>query len=484
MYDILSRAKIQTKNFMQRVHDTEKTGNSMRKFTKITSSIGPNSESRDVLLRMIDAGVNVCRLNFSHDTGDAQGKKIDIIREYSAETGIPIAILADLQGPKHRIGNFETEDKYPLVPGQKFTFDSDPTPGNSTRVQLPDMDVIRSLHAGDRLLLNDGKIEMRVDVVRPDAIEATVIRGTEIWSRRGFNLPDTEIDTSVLTEKDRADLEYVLTKEPDFVAVSFVQKPEDIVEVRNFIQARTKHPVGIIAKIERPHAVAKLQDIAEAADGVMIARGDLAVEVPFEQVPAISRKIIRTCREKNRPVIMATQMLGSMVDSDFPTRAEISDIATAAYLHVDSTMTSEETTISENPERVVEVMAKILTNADMDSIDNAQDWLDTEELPTNDWALSVTTVAELNDAEAIVVFCTDTVAATQISCRRPSIPIIAVCRECVYANQLCLSRGVESTCDSQMFDNRDAFAAARRFGIETGNLVIVDGEKISLRKLG
>lgn len=455
----------------------------MKRFTKITSSIGPKSSSPEMLEKMIAAGVNVCRLNFSHDGGDVQGAKIDIARAYAAKTGNPVAILADLQGPKHRIGNFETEDKYPIKPGQKFIFDSDPTPGNPNRVQLPDMDVIKSLKKGDRILLNDGKIEMQVEKVNSDSIEAVVIRGTEIWSRRGFNLPDTEVATSVLTPKDRADLEYVLTKDPDFVAISFVQKPEDVFETREFIKARTSHPVKIIAKIERPQAVEKIEEIVDAADGIMIARGDLAVEVPFEKVPAISRKIVRLCREKNKPVIMATQMLGSMVSSDFPTRAEISDIATAAYLHVDATMTSEETTISENPPFVVETMAKILLNADIDSVENAQDWSDVEDLPENDWSLSVALMAELNNADAIVVFAPDTSAATEISCRRPDMPIIAVCKDAVVANQLALSRGVRSMLDADLFASHDAAAAAAKCDIK-GTLVSVCGCKraVSLLK--
>ena len=278
------------------------------RFTKITASIGPKCEDKKTLKQMIAAGVNICRLNFSHDTGAVQGKKIDMIRKISDELHTPVAIMIDLQGPKHRIGNFETEDKYPLKIGQKFTFDSDPTPGDSTRVQLPDADVMKSLNVGDRILLNDGKIEMTVDSTSPDKIVATVVRGDEIWSRRGFNLPDTEIDTSVLTDKDRADLEYAITKNPDWVAISFVQRPEDIAEVRDFITARTSHPIKIVAKIERPNAVERISEIAAAADGIMIARGDLAVEIPFERVPAISRHIIRECRKMNKPVIMATQM--------------------------------------------------------------------------------------------------------------------------------------------------------------------------------
>lgn len=455
----------------------------MNKFTKITASIGPKCEDYDTLAQMVRAGMNVCRLNFSHDTGDVQGAKIDLIRRVASDLNTPVAVMIDLQGPKHRIGNFATEDKYPLTIGQKFTFDDDPTPGDATRVQLPDADVMKSLNPGDRILLNDGKIEMTVDTVADNKIVATVVRGDEIWSRRGFNLPDTDIATSVLTPKDRADLEYAITKNPDWVAISFVQRPEDVAEVRDFITARTARPIKIIAKIERPNAVERIADIAAAADGIMVARGDLAVEVPFEQVPAISRHIIRTCRMLNRPVIMATQMLGTMVASEFPTRAEISDVANAAYLRTDSTMTSEETTIGVNPVNVIETMAKIVTYADYDAITHPSDWLRTENVPENDWSRSVASMAYLNHASAIVVFARDTDIATKISCRKPDIPIIAVCRDAVVANQLCLSRGVFPICDDALFGQRDGFNSARQFGILSGQLVIVDDEKISLRAM-
>ena len=453
------------------------------RFTKITASIGPKCEDRKTLKQMIAAGVNICRLNFSHDTGAVQGKKIDMIRKISDELNTPVAIMIDLQGPKHRIGNFETEDKYPLTIGQKFTFDSDPTPGDGARVNLPDADVMKSLNVGDRILLNDGKIEMTVDSVTPDKIVAVVARGDAIWSRRGFNLPDTEIDTSVLTDKDRMDLEYAITKNPDWVAISFVQRPEDVAEVRDFITARTSHPIKIIAKIERPNAVARISDIAAAADGIMIARGDLAVEVPFEQVPAISRHIIRECRKLNRPVIMATQMLGTMVDNEFPTRAEISDVANAAYLRADSTMTSEETTMGINPVNVINTMNKILTYSDNDAIANPYDWSRVENIPENDWSRSVASMAYLNRAAAIVVFARDTNITMQISCRKPDIPIIAVCADTATANQLCMLRGVFPVFDTDLFAQRDAFNSAHKFGIRDGKIVIVDDDKISLRTL-
>ncbi|MBO7645260.1 MAG: pyruvate kinase [Alphaproteobacteria bacterium] len=455
----------------------------MVRFTKITASIGPNSENKDMITNLISAGVNVFRLNFSHDTGDIQGAKIDIVRNAAEKAGVPVAVMIDIQGPKHRIGNFATEKHYPLKVGQKFILDSDATPGNEHRVYLPDTDVIRSLAVGDRILLNDGKIELKVDAVFDDKIETTVIRGDEIWSRRGFNLPDTDVDTDILTQKDKADLEYALTKNPDFVAVSFVQRGEDISYVRDFITERTSHPIKIVAKIERPNAVQRITDIVTASDAIMIARGDLAVEVPFEQVPAISRRIIRECRRLNRPVIMATQMLSSMVHSEFPTRAEISDVATTAYLRADSTMTSEETTIGDNPVNVIETMNKILSYADSDTIANPYDWSRVDDIPENDWSRSVVSMATLNKVAAIVVFARDTDATIQISCRRPEIPIVAVCSDAVVANQLCLSRGVFPIFDGLLFGQRDAFNAVRKFGIGTGKLVIVDEDKVSLRTL-
>ena len=455
----------------------------MTRFTKITASIGPSSDSDVMLRQMILSGVNVFRINFSHDTGDVQGKKIDSVRRISQDLNIPVGIMVDLQGPKHRIGNFATEEKYSISPGQTFTFDSNPAPGNSGRVYMPDSDVISSLKVGDRILLNDGKIEMQVTEVMPGAVKTRVVRGTEIWSRRGFNVPDTEIKTGALTEKDMADLEYALTKNPDWVAVSFVQRPEDISEVRDFITARTAMPVKIMAKIERRSAVEKIFEIARAADGVMIARGDLAVELPFEQVPAISRKIIRECRRLNRPVVMATQMLGSMVDSEFPTRAEISDVANAAYLRVDSTMTSEETTIGAHPLVVIETMDKILAYSDMDAVEHSNDWVRSENAPENDWARSVSSMAHLNHATAIIVFARDTDSVMAVSARRPDVPIIAVCDNDLIANQLCILRGVIPFYTLDLFARRDFVEIAKIAEIGFGKFVIVDGDDVSLRDI-
>ncbi|MCL2339064.1 MAG: pyruvate kinase [Proteobacteria bacterium] len=456
----------------------------MTKLTKITASLGPNSQEHEIIKSMVVAGVSVCRLNFSHDTQSVQGEKFARIRKISAELGRPVAIIADLQGPKHRIGDFETEDHYPIQPGDEFILDGDPTPGTARRVQLPDNDVLKSLQVGERVLLNDGKIELEVTAKKESAkgitVTTKIVRGTEIWSRRGFNLPDTMVDTDILTAKDRSDLEYALKKNPDFVAVSFVQKPEDIAVVRDFITARTAHPVKIIAKIERPHAVEKIEEIIDVSDAIMVARGDLAVEMPFEKIPGITRALIRACRRKNRPIIVATQMLGSMVHSEFPLRAEISDVATAAYLRADSTMTSEETTVGDNPLVVVETMAKILAAADEDATANPYDWQRVDNTPENDWSRSVASMAHLNHATAIVVFDRDGDATRGISCRRPDMPIIAVCNSDVVANQLTLSRGVYPIFDARMFGQRDTAAALARFKIAPGKTVIVDEDSIML----
>jgi pyruvate kinase len=447
----------------------------MQKLTKITSSIGPASENH--LAAMFNAGVNVFRLNFSHDTGAVQGARINSIRKLGAAA----AIIADLQGPKHRIGNF-VDGAAVLVAGKKFIFDSDLKPGDKTRVYLPDTNVLSALNVGNRILLSDGKIKLEVVKIKSGAIETRVIDGGELRSRAGFNLPDTEIDMPILTAKDLVDLEYALAMEVDFIAVSFVQKPEDIAEVRDFITSRTVRPVKIIAKIERPQALDRIDDIISASDAIMFARGDLAVEIPFEQLPALQRKIIRLCRNQNRPIIVATQMLGSMVHGEFPLRAEISDIGLTAYLRADSAMTSEETTIGDHPVRVVETMAKILSYTDWDISANPQNWMPSN-APQNDWSRSVVSMAELNKAAAIVVFDSGADIATQISCRRPNIPIIAVCNDAIYANQLCLCRGVFPIFDARIFGQRDAVAAVNAFDISRGKITIVNNQSISLTEL-
>ena len=444
------------------------------RFTKITASIGPSTESEEMLRAISDAGVNAFRLNFSHDVGDVQGARIKRIRKL----GAPAAIIADLQGPKHRIGEFSTES-VTLKEGGAFVFDNNKAPGDETRVNLPDDEVLAALKVGGVILLNDGKQEFKVVKTDGKSVQTKIIRGGEIKGRRGFNLPNTEIDRPILTDKDRVDLEYALCQDIDFVAVSFVQKAEDISEVRDFITARSERPVKIIAKIERPQALPRIEDIIKNSDGIMLARGDLAVEVPFWEVPAISRRLIKLCRDLNKPIIMATQMLSSMVDSEFPTRAEISDVATASYLRADSAMTSEETTVGKFPLATIKTMQAILNNADGDGIYNHYDWTPLSD-GDNAWSKSVVELAALNNASAIVIFTHGGTNARTISSRRPDIPIVAVCKDEIIANQLCLYRGVFSIADEKFFWEKDFSGAAARFGITKGRAVVVEDDAITL----
>ncbi|MDR2269122.1 MAG: pyruvate kinase [Rickettsiales bacterium] len=447
------------------------------RFTKITASIGPATESPKMLGFLSDAGADIFRLNFSHDVGDVQGARIKRIRQLKKNA----AIIADLQGPKNRIGDFKNGWAI-LKEGMNFTFDNNPKDGDESRVYLPDNYILAALKAGDAILLNDGKQELKVIKSGKTKVLAKIVRGGKVAGKRGFNLPNTEIRRPVLTEKDKADLKYAVSKDIDYVAVSFVQRPEDISEVRDFITGHTAKPIKIIAKIERPAALAQIQDIIKNSDGIMIARGDLAVEVPFYKVPEISRRLIKLCRDLNRPIIMATQMLATMVENEFPTRAEISDVATASYLRADSAMTSEETTVGKHPKAAIETMAAILKNADLDGIYNRYDWT-----PTNDnnnaWSKSVVELARLNKAAAIVIFTHTGENARNVSSRRPDIPIVAVCRDEIIANQLCLFRGVIPLADRKLFRERDYDGAAARAGINSGRAVIVDKDSISLASI-
>lgn len=447
------------------------------RFTKITASVGPSTESKEQLQRLKDAGVSVFRLNFSHDVGDIQGARVKHIRKWNT----PVAIIGDLQGPKHRIGDFKTET-VTLKPGQTFILDNIDEPGDAMRVSLMDEEVLAALKPNDIILMNDGKQELKVTKSDKNKIETTVIRGGDIKGRRGFNLPNTELNRPILTQKDRADLEYILTKDIDFVAVSFVQKAEDISEVRDFITEHSTKPIKIIAKIERPQALPRITDIIKNSDGIMLARGDLAVEVPFYEVPTISRNIIKLCRDFNKPVIVATQMLSSMTENEFPTRSEISDVATCSYLRADSGMTSEETTVGKHPVFTIETMAKILEFADNDGIHNHCDWTHADDID-NAWSKSVVELAKLNKAAAIVIFTNSGENARTISSRRPDIPIVAVCKDSIIANQMCLYRGVFPIMDKKIFRDHDFSAASKQAGINSGFAVIVEGPGITLQHI-
>ncbi|HSW20162.1 MAG TPA: pyruvate kinase, partial [Ramlibacter sp.] len=328
---------------------------------KIVATLGPASSDRDTIRKLFLAGADVFRLNFSH--GDAQGhrQRLDILRGLESEFGRPIGILADLQGPKLRIGRFET-GTVTLEAGAAFRFDLEGGPGDEHRVSLPHPEIFAALRGGDELLLDDGKLRLRIEQCSPAHAQARVLVGGVLSDRKGVNVPGAVLPISALTEKDRKDLAFALELGVDWVALSFVQRPEDVAEARELIGSRA----AIVVKLEKPAALEHLEGILALADAAMVARGDLGVELPAEQVPAIQKRIVRACRRLGKPVIVATQMLESMIVSPVPTRAEASDVATAIYDGADAVMLSAESAAGAYPCEAVTMMDRIIGQVERD----------------------------------------------------------------------------------------------------------------------
>ena len=305
---------------------------------KIIATLGPATSTLTRVAELFDAGADLFRLNFSHGSHDEHRTRYQLIRKLEEEAGRPIGILMDLQGPKFRIGRF-ADGPIKLIPGSPFRLDLMDEPGNSRRVTLPHPEIIEALTPGTMVLMDDGKLRLRVEKTGKDFVETIVSVGGELSDRKGVNIPDVIIPLSVLTEKDREDLEFGLELGIDWVALSFVQRPEDVTELQRLVDGRAK----VMAKLEKPSAIDNLHGILKVSDAIMIARGDLGVEVPAEDVPGLQKWIIRECRKMGKPVVVATQMLDSMVRSPLPTRAEASDVATAVYDGVDAVMLYQET---------------------------------------------------------------------------------------------------------------------------------------------
>ena len=328
---------------------------------KIVATVGPACSDREMLRRLFFAGVDVFRLNFSHGTADDHRTRFAILRDLERETGRPIGILADLQGPKLRVGGF-TNGPINLTEGQSFRLDLDPAPGNEQRAGMPHPEIFAALSAGSELLLDDGRLRLVVERCGPAFADTQVVVGGKLSANKGVNVPDVVLPLTALTTKDRRDLDVALELGADWVALSFVQRPEDVEEARAIIGNRA----AIMSKLEKPAAIARLEDIVAASDAVMVARGDLGVEMPAERVPAIQKRIIRTCRQQGKPVVVATQMLESMVASPVPTRAEASDVATAVYDGADAVMLSAESASGKFPLEAVSMMNRIIEQVEAD----------------------------------------------------------------------------------------------------------------------
>mmetsp|Transcript_16036 Transcript_16036/g.21192 ORF Transcript_16036/g.21192 Transcript_16036/m.21192 type:complete len:588 (+) Transcript_16036:184-1947(+) len=425
----------------------EATKVASRRWTKATkqlATLGPASCTYEMIEKLFLAGADVFRLNFSHGKHEEKAELVDIIRSIEEKWDHPIAILADLQGPKLRVGVFE-HDKVELVDGQKFRFDLDPELGDSCRVQLPHPEIISSLSVGDVLLLDDGKLRMNIEKAGDDFVECIVEIGGTLSNRKGVNCPTIIIPISALTEKDKKDLDFALSINVDWVALSFVQKPEDMMEIKEIVGNKAK----VMAKLEKPQAVepqSVMDEIIGLSDGIMVARGDLGVEMFPEDVPIIQKRIIDTCRRLGKPVVVATQMLESMITAPTPTRAEASDVATAIYDGADAVMLSAESAAGKYPVESVLMQQRIINRVESDaayrsSLDRNKIGGD-EKSATDAVTKAAKQISDTIDAKAIVVFTRTGSTVIRASKLRPSVPIMGVSPNIRAARNLALVWGV------------------------------------------
>ena len=410
----------------------------LERSTKIVATIGTATDDPNIIKKLIKTGVNVFRLNFSHGNQGDHLKRITYIRSAEKEMNANVAILADLQGPKFRVGEVKDESK--VIKGSNFVFDKDPEIGNFKRVNLPHNEIFKSLSIGSKILMDDGKLQFKVKDISKDEITTEVVVGGVIKSNKGVNLPDVVINTSPLTSKDFEDLKFILNQEIDWIALSFVQKLKDVEEVKKFIRDKA----GVIAKIEKPSALKELNEIIEACDGIMVARGDLGVELAPEEVPGIQKEIILKCRQAGKPVIVATQMLESMIDTPSPTRAEASDVATAVFDGADAVMLSAETAVGSYPLETVNIMDRIISSAENHIKTHPGDGpqnLKRENFIYNAVSRSAVSLAESVNAKAVVAFTASGNTAYRMSRERSNLLLVVMTPEINVKRKLSLLWG-------------------------------------------
>lgn len=411
---------------------------------KIVATLGPASSDKDTVRRLFMAGVDVFRLNFSHGSADDHRARFAILRELERETGRPIGILADLQGPKLRVGTF-ANGTVTLLEGEAFRLDLDPAPGNTLRAGMPHPEIFAALMPGAELLLDDGKLRLVVERCGADFAETRVAVGGKLSERKGVNIPGVVLPITALTAKDRLDLALALDEGADWIALSFVQRPEDVAEARALIGDRA----AIVSKLEKPAAIDRLDEIVALSDAIMVARGDLGVELPSERVPAIQKRIIRSCRSAGKPVIVATQMLESMIDSPVPTRAEASDVATAIYDGADAVMLSAESASGRFPAEAVTMMNRIIEQVEGDP--QYRQLIDTSHVaarPGGDIAEAVCCAmrraVSLLQAAAIVCYTSSGHTSLRAARERPESPVLSLTPNISTARRLALVWGVHS----------------------------------------
>jgi pyruvate kinase len=437
-----------------------------RRCTKILATLGPSSSTPERIRALFEAGADAFRLNFSHGGHEDHAARYRAVREIEDASGRPISLLGDLQGPKLRVGRFR-DGKIALGAGEPFRLDLDAEPGDQRRACLPHPEIFAALSPGIDLLLDDGRIRLRAERVGPDHAETTVITGGTLSDNKGVNLPNVVLPLSPLTGKDRDDLRFALELGLDWIALSFVQRPEDVAEARRLIAGRA----AVMVKIEKPAALDHLNEIVDLADGIMIARGDLGVELPPEEVPALQKRIIRAARHAGKPVVVATQMLESMVRAPAPTRAEASDVATAVYDGADAVMLSAETAAGEYPVEAVAIMERIIARVEQDPL--YRSYLDAfhaeaEHTAADAITLAARQVASTMRAAAIVTYTTTGSTALRAARERPGRPILGLFSQTSAARRLALLWGLHAVICEDAHDIDEMVQTACHWARQSG----------------
>ncbi|WP_230531399.1 pyruvate kinase [Microvirga roseola] len=434
--------------------------------TKILATLGPASESQEMIEKLFEAGADVFRLNMSHLPRERLKERVAMIRAVEAKFKRPIAILADLQGPKLRVGAFEG-DSAMLVQGQTFTLDEDKAPGDTKRVHLPHPEILSSLEPGHTVLIDDGKLRLRVKSVKTGSATTAVEVAGKISNRKGVSLPDTVIPVAAMTDKDRSDLEAALDAGVDWIALSFVQRPEDVAEVKKVARGRAL----VMSKLEKPQAIARLDEIMEISDAVMVARGDLGVEMPLEKVPGIQKRIVRTARRLGKPVVVATQMLESMITSPVPTRAEVSDVATAVYDGADAVMLSAESASGQYPVDAVATMSRIAEEVEQDqNYWSIMRTLNAEPEATGSDAIAAAShqIADTLNLKTVAAWTFSGSTAFRIARERPNSTVIALTPSQETARRMALVWGVHPIRTKDASDIDDMAFRACKFAVREG----------------
>ncbi|MFZ2139524.1 MAG: pyruvate kinase [Xanthobacteraceae bacterium] len=434
--------------------------------TKIVATLGPASSGQSVIAKLFTAGADVFRINMSHTSHERMRELVAAIRAVETEHGRPIGILVDLQGPKLRVGSF-ANGPATLIKGETFVLDGDSRPGDAARVHLPHPEIFAAVEPGHTLLLDDGKIRLVATEVEGERIVTRVEVGGKLSDRKGVSLPDTVIPFSALVEKDRSDLEAALDAGIDWVALSFIQRPEDIAEAKKITRGRA----AVMAKIEKPQAVHRLGEIIEVADSLMVARGDLGVEMPLEKVPGVQKLMTRTARRSGKPVVVATQMLESMISSPVPTRAEVSDVSTAIFEGADAVMLSAESAAGQYPVEAVATMNRIAEEVECDPIYRTiLDAQRTEPEATGSDAIASAArqIAETLELSAVICWTSSGSTALRVARERPKSPIVAISPKLSTCRRVALTWGVHSILAEDARDLDDMVDRACRLAFKDG----------------